>query len=81
MRLPSQEESAALRDRLGGMEAELRARDAMLRDAEGRLVAVDVRSRTDMAETQVGRGVLLFVCVRGGGARAGGGQGRVAGPG
>ncbi|GIL50038.1 hypothetical protein Vafri_6355 [Volvox africanus] len=48
----SKEEAGMLRDRILGLEAELRARDAVIRESESRLVQLDTRNKTELAETQ-----------------------------
>lgn len=48
-----QEESAALRDRILALEGELRARDQVIREGESRLVQLDSRAKTELAEVQV----------------------------
>ncbi|KAG2438502.1 hypothetical protein HXX76_005053 [Chlamydomonas incerta] len=48
----AKEEVVSLRDRVLNLEAELRGRDTALRESEGRLVSLDARSKTELAETQ-----------------------------
>ncbi|GIL77865.1 hypothetical protein Vretifemale_7333, partial [Volvox reticuliferus] len=48
----AKEEAGMLRDRILGLEAELRARDAVIRESESRFVQLDTRNKTELAETQ-----------------------------